>query len=610
MARALGSASAKLRSAAPAAAFASVYFVTAVITGSLAGDAGVAVLWPVSGIYLGVMLRAPHRMWPALACAAGGGSLAAYLHGGSSFEVSLAFAVPSSAEGLLGALLVERIARKRFTFRGLHDLFALVLGGAAVANALVGLSAAAVAAQTFDASFAESWLRWWSADALGVIAVAPIITAPARAELPWPSRWWSRQRLAGIGALGSALVAMYLVSRGGHAGGQVYLVQAFLAVLLLSLLAFAAAASERERLREALSRTREGSEDELDRARRQIAHLTADLAARRAELFQAGNGRERVADDLRRSESTRASAEQELADARSALTVAGRELDELGRDLGRTVADRDRVQSELAASADEVERLQGEIAGAVDELARTRTAERMLQKELERTRTEGRALQQELERAHAETGALAEELEGAARERARSAEELAEAISGRRSAEDDFARACERVGALEQGLERSRRAHEDAELALEHARERFTERRAHLERSLDEVTKKLAQAQSERSRDAHHATEPSSRYDERGTCLSASPAFATLLGYAPHELVGRLGAELLHPDDRFRLARARANRSRSRFEARLRRKAGDFVWVEVSLDPVWSSDQRLVELKTTVRRLASQRAAA
>ena len=95
--------------------------------------------------------------------------------------------------------------------------------------------------------------------------------------------------------------------------------------------------------------------------------------------------------------------------------------------------------------------------------------------------------------------------------------------------------------------------------------------------------------------------------DERGTCLSVSPAFATLLGYAPHELVGRLGAELLHPDDRFRLARARANRSRSRFEARLRRKAGDFVWVEVSLDPVWSSDQQLFELKTTVRRLASQR---
>jgi PAS domain S-box-containing protein len=778
MARALGSASPKLRSAAAAASFASVYFVTAVIAGSLAGDAGAAVLWPASGMYLGVMLLAPHRMWPPLACAAGLGSLGAYLHGGSSFEVSLAFAVPSSAEGLLGALLVERIARKRFTFRGLHDLFALVLGGAVVANALVGLSAAGVAAQTFDASFVESWLRWWSADALGVIAVAPIITAPTHADLPRPARWWSRQRLAGIGALGSALVAMYLVSRGGDSGGQVYLVQAFLAVLMLSLLGFAATASERERLREALTRTKEGSEDELDRAHRQIAHLTADLAARRAELVQAGNGRDRVADDLRRSEGARAQAERELADSKSALGVAERELAELGRDLWLTVTDRDRVQSELDASADEVERLQREVEGAVDELARARTAGRTVQEELERTRTEGRALQDELERAqadsgvledelerlraqgrareeqleraqadrgllddelerlraegrareeqleraraegrglheeveraHAEKEALAEELEracadgrghreqlerahsergalaekveraltegralqeeleraqadrgvledelehlrtegralqdeleraqadrglledelerlraeGRAREeqleravteRARVADDLADALSGRRSVEDELALATGRVATLESELERSRRAHADAELALEHARARFAERRENLERSLDEATKKLAHAQAERSQAADHAQEPSSRYDERGTCLSASPAFARLLGYEPDELVGHPGAELLHPDDRFRLARARASRSRTTFEARLRRKTGDFVRAEVRLDPVWSSDHRLVELKTTVRQLASQRAAA
>src|SRR5215207_8157504 len=180
MMRAVGSASPRLRLVATTAAFASVYFLAAALTDSLVGDSGVAVLWPASGVYLGVMLVSPRQMWSALACAAGVGSLAAYLDAGSSLEVSIAFAVPSSAEGLLGALLVERIAGKRFTLRGLHDVFALVLGGAVVANALVALSAGAVAAQTFDASFAESWLRWWSADALGVIAVAPIITGRLR----------------------------------------------------------------------------------------------------------------------------------------------------------------------------------------------------------------------------------------------------------------------------------------------------------------------------------------------------------------------------------------------------------------------------------------------
>src|SRR4051812_25795465 len=180
-----GSASPKVRFIAAAAAFATLYFVAAELTSSLAGDVGIAVLWPASGVYLGVMLVAPRHMWPALALGAGLGSLAAYSHAGSSLELSVAFAVPSSAEGLLGAVLVERIVRGRLRLAGLRDVSALVVG-AAIATALVALSAGAVAAQTFEVSFAESWLRWWSADALGMLAVAPLVVALAhsRGERP------------------------------------------------------------------------------------------------------------------------------------------------------------------------------------------------------------------------------------------------------------------------------------------------------------------------------------------------------------------------------------------------------------------------------------------
>src|SRR5215208_6649199 len=149
-----GSAHPKVRFVAAAAAFAALYFMTAELTSSLAGDVGIAVLWPASGVYLGVMLVAPRQSWAALALGAGLGSLAAYSHAGSSPELSVAFAVPSSAEGLLGAVLVERIVRGRFRLGGLRDVSALVIG-AAVATALVALSAGAVAAQTFSVSFAE-----------------------------------------------------------------------------------------------------------------------------------------------------------------------------------------------------------------------------------------------------------------------------------------------------------------------------------------------------------------------------------------------------------------------------------------------------------------------
>src|SRR3954464_1049397 len=171
-----GSASPKVRFVAAAAAFATLYFLTAELTSSLAGDVGIAVLWPASGVYLGVMLLAPRHAWPALAVGARLGSPAAYSHAGSSLELSVAFAVPSSPEGLLGAVLIERIVRGRFRLGGLPDVSALVLGSA-IAIALVALSAGAVAAQTFGVSFAESWLRWWSADALGVLAVAPLVVA-------------------------------------------------------------------------------------------------------------------------------------------------------------------------------------------------------------------------------------------------------------------------------------------------------------------------------------------------------------------------------------------------------------------------------------------------
>ena len=684
MKRVLGSASPKLRSAAPAAAFAILYFLTATLTDRLIGDAGIAVLWPASGVYLGVMLLAPHRMWPMLACAAGAGSLAAYLYGGSSFEVSLAFAVPSSAEGLLGALLVERIARKRFTLRGMRDLFALVLGGAVVANGLVALSAGAVAAQTFDASFAESWLRWWSADALGILAVAPIITAPLREDRRGRARLWSPARLAALGGLALGIVAMQLVSHGsdlvsgaGDVGDQVYMVQGFLAVLQVVSLALAVSVTERERLRNELGTELDGSVERLDDARRRIAQLNAELAGRRAEVVQAERRGERVASELRESSAARRRAERELGHTKSALTASQQKLDELARDLGLTTADRDRAQSELDASAEEVKRMRAELSGAAEERSRARAETRAHREQLERARAERGALQEELERVNVDSAAalaerdrLAAELEATRggqrelKERARAEQdrlqrelgnaratsralqerlERAEAMAAERQDELEEARAetnavqqelartraashalqeslerarlerddelsalAGRVQGLERELERSRRAHRDAELALEHARARFNERRERLERSLGEAGRQIGPPPV-----AEPAPELSSRYDERGLCLSASRGFAALLGYEPQELVGRPGAELLHPEDLPRLARARASRSPSRFEARLRRRDGGFVAVEVSLDPVWSSPYgKLVSLTTTVREISAGRVAA
>jgi PAS domain S-box-containing protein len=627
-----------MRLVAATATFASVYFLVAVLTRLVIGDSGLAVLWPASGVYLGVMLVAPRHTWSALACGAWIGSLAAYLHAGSSLEVSVAFAVPSSAEGLLGALLVERIAGGRFKLRGLHDLFALVLGGAVVANALVGLSAGAVAAQTFGVSFGESWLRWWSADALGVIAVAPIITAPLRPR---------GLRAAAVGGLGVALVVTHL------ADAQLHIVQAFLAVLLLSWLALAVALSERERAVSERERLREGSTEKLDEAGQRVAQLTAELAARSAELHDAGRRRERLAEEIRNAQAASGRTEQELGDARRALAQAVAERDRMQRELDESALAVGQLQAELGDAAGELANARAERARTRGELERTQLAQGQANEALEQGRAQfaalRRALQDELESTRAEQARTNQQLAGAMSDRQRVEQELEQLGARFESLRGELERTQRAHGraneALEQGraqfaeqrralqeelestraelarlgarfehlrgeLERTQRAHGQANEALEQGHAQFAEQRQRLEQSLEEATRRLARAEAERWLLADRATEISSRYDDRGICLDASSAFCRLLGYEREELVGRPGAELLHVEDRPRLVRARANRSGGSFEARLRRKAGDFLWVEVSLHPVWDrAAQRVVEIQTSFRDVSEKRTA-
>jgi PAS domain S-box-containing protein len=828
-----------LRSVAPAAAFASLYFLAAALTTSLIGDPGIAVLWPASGVYLGVMLVAPRHLWPSLACAAGVGSLAAYMHAGGSLEVSVAFAVPSSAEGLLAAVLVERIAGGRFALEGRRDLVALVVGGAVIANALVALSAGAVAAQTFGASFGESWLRWWSADALGMITVAPVIV--------WARGRWGL-RIAALGGLGASLAATLVASRGADlvgeaagADGQVYIVQAFLAVMVLGSLAVIAAAheggraraadtrsrrrlrqvvdssrdaylavdardrisgwsapaeamfgypagealgrslteaigpgagpatptpegselalmarhregrqfpvaltvrpgsegdvdrchifirdlSEGERMREELGRAnaelerrrlaRDGVRHELERttrelelAGRRVDELTRELTARSAELTGAGQAQERLAGELRDAQAAarmaeeklagelrdaqaaarmaeeklagdlrdaRAAArmaeeklvgdlrdaqaaarmaeeklagdlrdvqaaarmaeqklagarasgrrtEQELAEARRALDEAKHEYQRLGRELSLATADRDTVLAELEDSAREAARLEAALAdagrehsrmdsalrGAAEELAAANASNRALEEQLEGARAEQLRAQEELEETWEQRARAVEELEGARAEQLRALEELDDARGQKARAleELDGLRAEQARAAAELAAARAERvrALDDAEGIHEELAGADAER-ARLERSLEEAAQRMAALEGERRLLAEHSTEMISRYDERGICLYASPAAGRLLGYDAEELVGRAGAELLHPEDRHRLARARATRAASTFEARLRRKSGDYLSVEVSLRPVWGhAADRMLGVTTIIREIA------
>jgi PAS domain S-box-containing protein len=673
MTRALGSVSSMLRSAALAAAFAALYFLTTQLTGWVVGDP--AVLWPASGVYLGVMLVAPRPSWPVLACGAAIGSLVTYLHSGASLELSIAFAIPSSAEGLLAAVLVERIAGARFTLAGMRELFAFVVGGAVIANGLVALSVGAVAVRSFDASFTESWLRWWSADALGMIAVVPILTARSRGL-----------RTAALAGLGVALVATHITA-------EVYAIQGFLAVLLLGSLVYAAAARDRDRVRDDLGRSKQelerrrlaanhashklgGSAARLERAGRRIAQLTAEVAARRAEVDEATRREERLTTDLRDSHAVHSRTERELADARNELSRVSDENGALEEELSRTGTQNgaleealSRVSARKSALEEDLSRVSTQKGALEKELSRASTQNGALEEELSRAGTQNAALEEamsrvsarysalkeELSRASARNGTLEEELSRVSARNAELKEELSRVSAVNRAVEEELSHVSARNGALEEELSRvsaradaleeelsrartelaeavaerdraeqefaadhrddvrselehSQRAQAQAEQALERARALLLEERARRDEELDEITATLARTEAERRLLAEHATELIARYDERGTCLYASPAARRLLGYEPDELVARPGAELLHPEDRHLLARARAARAESTFQARLRRKTGEYIWVEVRLRPVLAHEgDRVVAVTTTIREISRDR---
>lgn len=71
--------------------------------------------------------------------------------------------------------------------------------------------------------------------------------------------------------------------------------------------------------------------------------------------------------------------------------------------------------------------------------------------------------------------------------------------------------------------------------------------------------------------------------DGAGNIAYVSAGSRQLLGYAPHELIGTRGIDLVHPDDRARMVLVRRNPSDEQVltSYRCRRKDGAYVWLEV-----------------------------
>jgi PAS domain S-box-containing protein len=93
---------------------------------------------------------------------------------------------------------------------------------------------------------------------------------------------------------------------------------------------------------------------------------------------------------------------------------------------------------------------------------------------------------------------------------------------------------------------------------------------------------------------AENSTDMISRHDSLGNYLYASPACRTLLGYEPEELVGHSAFEFIHPDDIPKVDQSRASILGQPIVSttvfRIRRKVGDYIWLETTSRTVLDRD--------------------
>ena len=189
-----------------AAAVGLAYFLAAKLSlGLLMKPGGVAVFWPAAGVSSGVLIAlGPHARWP-VAAGVMAATVAANLMGDRDIWASAAFALCNAAEALITAGLIQYYFGTSFNLDRLRQVLSLL--AAAVVGTVISGTGGAVAFKLFHSptvSMLTTWWQWFASDAVGIVAVAPLVIGLAAAVREPPPR---NELIEGAAAL-VMLVAM------------------------------------------------------------------------------------------------------------------------------------------------------------------------------------------------------------------------------------------------------------------------------------------------------------------------------------------------------------------------------------------------------------------
>jgi two-component sensor histidine kinase/integral membrane sensor domain MASE1 len=166
---------------------------------------GVPAFWPAAGLSSGALIALGRAARLPVVVGAIAATIIANLTGDRNIWASTAFAFCNAGEALLAATLIERHFGPCFNLGRLRNVLGL-MAAAVVATAASGIGGM-VAYKFFHSPTAPLWTiwrHWFTSDAVGIVAVAPLVIGLAKALRDPPPR---REIMEGVGAL-VTLVAM------------------------------------------------------------------------------------------------------------------------------------------------------------------------------------------------------------------------------------------------------------------------------------------------------------------------------------------------------------------------------------------------------------------
>jgi two-component sensor histidine kinase/integral membrane sensor domain MASE1 len=196
-------------------ALGSAYFLAALLGLALLREpAGVPVLWPASGIAAGVLMVLGRGARAGVVLGVIGATVAANLLGDRNLWASLSFGLCNAGEAVLAASLVERWSGQRFPFDELRRLWGFLAAAALAAAAAAAVAALAMRQFHLAAPLLGLWRNWATADALGIVMVAPLVVGLHHLAREPPPRAEVTEGLAALALLAAASAALYTARAG------------------------------------------------------------------------------------------------------------------------------------------------------------------------------------------------------------------------------------------------------------------------------------------------------------------------------------------------------------------------------------------------------------